>query len=438
MILTRRLLALVLLLSSLSLAAQTARIRKHVRDLSTEEWRVLDHAFATLKALPEGGPVKSYIEWAQIHGPDGPCEHGSELVWPWHRAYLLLFEDALRASDPPLTSNLTIPYWDWTEKPTGARYPAQFETMHGLFPPDDECPTMEACRETAPHPQPPFSAKTIESLQKLTVWADYGGSMSEKGGLEARPHDTIHGTYIGGLNADVPTAAHDPLFWVHHANLDRLWSEWQAQAVKDGRDPNPVCGTCPINWISPRTASEFFDIAKLGYSYAPKQTPALESLGAAGPGLLSIAFPATPSFVEVPLVIPPLATLERVRLRFDAVTKPTDATYTVRVYLRTRGSAGPRREADLLTFFTMWKSADTHGTHGHAHGAATTDVRLDVTERLRELLAGRDSTKQVVEIAIARVNRGVEATPAVFDEPFGWRRVTIESLTAPQQRVRQQ
>lgn len=31
---------------------------------------------------------------------------------------------------------------------------------------------------------------------------------------------------IGGLMQDVNTAAFDPIFWVHHTNIDRIWQQW--------------------------------------------------------------------------------------------------------------------------------------------------------------------------------------------------------------------
>jgi hypothetical protein len=60
-----------------------------------------------------------------------------------------------------------------------------------------------------------------------------------QGFVERRPHNQIHfavGGVIGevaGAMADVPTAAFDPIFWVHHSNIDRLWVEWACSRDKD-------------------------------------------------------------------------------------------------------------------------------------------------------------------------------------------------------------
>ena len=45
-----------------------------------------------------------------------------------------------------------------------------------------------------------------------------------EGWLEQQPHDHVHvDVGAGGLMSDPRTAALDPIFWLHHANIDRLW-----------------------------------------------------------------------------------------------------------------------------------------------------------------------------------------------------------------------
>lgn len=57
------------------------------------------------------------------------------------------------------------------------------------------------------------------------------------GALESQPHNIVH-VEIGGSDPQLPrpvsaglmtdpdTAALDPIFWLHHANIDRLWEVW--------------------------------------------------------------------------------------------------------------------------------------------------------------------------------------------------------------------
>ena len=54
-----------------------------------------------------------YQDLAGIHGlPQNRCPHHSTLFLPWHRAYLISFEKALREIDP----DVHLPFWDWASK----------------------------------------------------------------------------------------------------------------------------------------------------------------------------------------------------------------------------------------------------------------------------------------------------------------------------------
>jgi tyrosinase len=46
--------------------------------------------------------------------------------------------------------------------------------------------------------------------------------------MEGNPHGSAH-TSFGGSISSVPTAARDPLFFLLHCNVDRLWARWQRQ-----------------------------------------------------------------------------------------------------------------------------------------------------------------------------------------------------------------
>jgi tyrosinase len=47
------------------------------------------------------------------------------------------------------------------------------------------------------------------------------------GVLEVSPHGGVH-VGVGGWMSDFNTAARDPVFWLHHSNIDRLWEAWLA------------------------------------------------------------------------------------------------------------------------------------------------------------------------------------------------------------------
>src|SRR5262249_31287940 len=62
-----------------------------------------------------------------------------------------------------------------------------------------------------------------------------GQFMGRTGRIEATPHNDVH-NMIGGLMSDPTTAAQDPIFWLHHANIDRLWSRWNEATYSNPTD----------------------------------------------------------------------------------------------------------------------------------------------------------------------------------------------------------
>src|SRR5258708_10313800 len=134
--------------------APDVRQRLHVEDMSQQQWSTLADAISKLRAktllesgtqkpiIPQkdssGAFVDSYERFIQIHGgpssEDGHCIHFDELIWAWHRGFLLHFEHALGATGVPGAQAITLPYWDWTEVPSGAEgYPMAYETVPGLI-----------------------------------------------------------------------------------------------------------------------------------------------------------------------------------------------------------------------------------------------------------------------------------------------------------------
>jgi tyrosinase len=100
--------------ASMALFARTAaaRIRKDVNSLSATERDTLKKAFEGILAKDVSDP-NSYFAQAAIHWLPTPfCQHHVPAYNPWHRAYLLGFENALRSI--PGCENVTLPYWDIT------------------------------------------------------------------------------------------------------------------------------------------------------------------------------------------------------------------------------------------------------------------------------------------------------------------------------------
>lgn len=96
-----------------------------------------------------------------------------------------------------------------------------------------------------------------DSAARVTNFHHSGGS---HGALESQPHDLVHGD-VGGLMGDPGTAGYDPIFWLHHANIDWLWEVWL------NADPNNNNPAATSKWQT--FAFEFND----GLGNTPKLTP---------------------------------------------------------------------------------------------------------------------------------------------------------------------
>jgi tyrosinase len=92
--------------------SNAGRVRKEISTLSNDELNNLKKAFAGVMAKDIADP-NGYFTLAGIHGlPKLYCLHHIPGYNPWHRAYLVAFENALRLI--PGCENVTLPYWDFS------------------------------------------------------------------------------------------------------------------------------------------------------------------------------------------------------------------------------------------------------------------------------------------------------------------------------------
>ncbi|PQE28201.1 hypothetical protein CJF30_00010921 [Rutstroemia sp. NJR-2017a BBW] len=86
--------------------------------------------------------------------------------------------------------------------------------------------------------------------------------------VEIGPHGGIHYTINGDPGGDLFTSPGDPAFWVHHGQMDRMWTLWQALDPKN-RQYQLDNGTYGhITWAN-EPASEFTkltDVIDMGYA----------------------------------------------------------------------------------------------------------------------------------------------------------------------------
>jgi len=169
----------------------------------------------------------SYINMAAYHGiPRKNCPHGNLLFLPWHRMYIFLFEQALRSID----NTVALPYWDWTspeslqEGLSKAHSDEEFEDTGRKPNPLAAGPMYQLTRLTNRNPGKVRSLTGYRNNVN-TAFATSTNYTQFNFAIEA-PHGDIH-TWIRGDMGTPAYAAYDPVFWSHHANVDRQWAIWQ-------------------------------------------------------------------------------------------------------------------------------------------------------------------------------------------------------------------
>jgi tyrosinase len=180
----------------------------------------------------------------------GTCPHGSPWFVAWHRWYVFYFEKIVRKFSG--AADFALPYWNYaSDQGTSLQLPAAFQQ-----PTDQQgniIPIYEDLRglgfanpagsgaQNVPMNQDgymPFSQTDYNpALSAINLFpsddtyvappdpAYYAFGLA--GRLEVQPHDDVH-VNVGGLMSNVPVAAGDPIFFVHHCQIDRLWASWQS------------------------------------------------------------------------------------------------------------------------------------------------------------------------------------------------------------------
>jgi tyrosinase len=185
-----------------------------------------------------------------IHG-EMHMQHTSARLLPWHRIFLYLFEEALRNYHP----DVCIPYWDWTN-PDEQHFP---DWLAGVLP------TVVTPTQTIQVIRSPGSEVGLASIAAGTPSAMAKTSYA----TFSSPINTIHGSvhiWVGGTMSDAAVSPADPVFWMHHANLDRLWWAWYNSAQGNHQNPS-LSGSDAIMDPWSYTEPDTRDIADLGYEY---------------------------------------------------------------------------------------------------------------------------------------------------------------------------
>lgn len=213
------------------------------------------------------------------------CQHGSWYFLSWHRGYLFSFEAIVAAKVKELTGeDWALPYWNYfnPNDPQARNLPQAFllDTLPDGSPnPLKKYPRRPGLTKLVPGPTDAFSLDAMEEAD-FTVdgGVGFGGGVSGDfvqfggwtGDLERNPHNTVHRLIGGddGFMADPQLAGLDPIFWLHHANVDRLWEAWMSTSGKHMvRDPQWLNGPLDRTFIVPQV-----DGAAPGLTFTSRDT----------------------------------------------------------------------------------------------------------------------------------------------------------------------
>ena len=197
-------------------------VRRDVGNMHPDDPALLAYrkAIKAMQALPASNPL-SWTYQAAIHGTTlsgsspawNTCEHGTLYFWSWHRMYLYWFERIIRklANEPCWA----LPYWNWAPG-SELQLPAPFRDPSSELYTVNRDPSMNNGSASIP--------SSAVDISPAFIATDFSIANSVIQG----PHGNVH-VYTGGWMSSVPTAAQDPIFYLHHSNVDRLWDLWLAQ-----------------------------------------------------------------------------------------------------------------------------------------------------------------------------------------------------------------
>ena len=219
------------------------RVRRDHRALDDTERKTFNNALAALDGNPAWQTLMNYHVGGvyRMHSMHGPV--GTQRFLSWHRKYLFEAEQMLRAVEP----TVTIPFWDyaadgsrpdWVYKPAGV---------------------------SRPSPGAPGFLPSGSTMTTILGRGDYASFTTD---IENNAHNQVHNWSKGTLQ-NPSTASFDPIFWLLHGNVDRLWSVWQETNYAPIVDAPAITGADRI--LDPWSVSitDVDDTAwDMGYRYA--------------------------------------------------------------------------------------------------------------------------------------------------------------------------
>lgn len=234
-------------------------VRQNAAELTNQQWQKFMGAVVAMKhSFAPGSNISLYDQFVAIHwGVTGLAGaqtrdggHGGPGFLAWHREYIRRFEAALQSIDP----EVTLPYWNWglgSQDETaslfvnsrigpmgsGGASTVAVDTGYLALTANSFNPLGWPIHSTVRQLRPGFAPEgaalernTTLNIGAMPTASVVNGALSSadfstfRPALEG-PHGTVH--ILVGRDMSTMTSPNDPIFFLHHCQIDRLWAKWQ-------------------------------------------------------------------------------------------------------------------------------------------------------------------------------------------------------------------
>ncbi len=276
--------------------------RKNLYTCTSAEWaRVVD----ALAAMKRSGVYDTFtrrhhhamMQASLLPGETGTrrnVAHRGPGFLPWHRQALLDFEAALQAADGGATP-LRLPYWPWQADGSGWRTAKVWTYVGGngsssrswrvpngpfagwtstIWNGSTFASRAGVKRQFASSGAMPAISSTTMGVTGYDAapWNEFSSTSTSFRWRFESSHNSVHNLVGGDMSSG--TSPNDPLFWLHHANVDRVWAEWQARhgtATYEPRGAGPaphnLDDEMPFLATSGVTPADVLDFRAIGVAY---------------------------------------------------------------------------------------------------------------------------------------------------------------------------
>ncbi|KAJ3209034.1 hypothetical protein HDU83_000127 [Entophlyctis luteolus] len=216
------------------------------------------------------------------HARASPWAHGSAEFYPYHRAMVWKFEQAMQTAG----WSGGVVYWDWPAVynswwnsdlvsssylgscvsvgtnncvnsgvfSSSAYSVAVLDSDVTAYADGMHATSATQCLQRCATQSAVTNPSDINTRYSATTYAAFRGDAADgnddESGFHASGHETFGGTQCQSDMANASISPNDPLFWMHHVFVDKVWWRWQSR-----------CESFKFDYEGPLTANDPIDLA---------------------------------------------------------------------------------------------------------------------------------------------------------------------------------